>query len=256
MLGNTHVVFAKLFSFAERVASAFNCLAGVGLSIADFRDRSVAVGFRSAIDGSAFWKTVFSALAGRAVGEALGGLESTLGVWDGFGAVGVSRALGCNALVIVASFLIVAVIGGDTCLGNASVRLAKTLAFLALGVGVALACLVADAVDSLAEVLGGVLLVWSSAKEVAGAISIRSAHSWFTVVIDADMLGTALIVLVASDSVAGVLELFGSVLVVTSPGVLAVLALAVSVGSALDGYALFVFALGPGATLSVRSAGL
>merc|ERR1719444_168016 len=31
---------------------------------------------------SAFWKTVFSALAGLAVGEALGGLESTVVVWD------------------------------------------------------------------------------------------------------------------------------------------------------------------------------
>lgn len=123
-------------------------------------------------------------------------------------------------------------------------------------VGVALACLVADAVDSLAGVLSGVLLVWSIAKGVAGAISIGSARSVFTDVIDADLLGTALIVLVASNSVAGVRELFGRVLVVTSPGVLAFLALAVVVGSALDGYALFVFALGLGATLSVRSAGL
>ena len=62
--------------------------------------------------------------------------------------------------------------------------------------------------------------------------------------------------LVASNSVAGVLELFGRVLIVTSPGVLAILTLAVDVGSALDGYALLVLALGLGATLSVRSAGL
>lgn len=121
LLGNTHVGLAELFVFAERVASACNCLACVVLSIADFRDRSVAVGFRSALDGSAFWKTVLSALSGLAVGEALGGLESTVVVWDGFGAVRVSRALGCNARVIVASFLIVAVIGGDACLDNAGV---------------------------------------------------------------------------------------------------------------------------------------
>lgn len=256
LLGNANVGLAKLFRSAERVASAFNFLACVGLSIADFRDRSVAVGLGSALDGSAFWKTVFSALAGLAVGEALGGLESTVVVWDGFGAVGVSRALGFDALVVVASFFIVAVIGGDACLDNASVRLAKTLALLAEWVGVALASSVADAVDSLAGVLGRVLLVWSVAKGVAGAISVGSALSWFTDVIDADLLGTALIVLVASNSVAGVLELFGRVLVVASPGVSAFLALAVAVGSALDSYALFVLALGLGATLSVRSAGL
>ena len=177
LLVNANVGLAKLFRSAERVASAFNCLACVGLSIAEFRDRSVAVGFGSALDGSAFWKTVFSALAGRAVGEALGGLESTVVVWDGFGAVGVSRAFGFNALVIVASFFIVAVIGGDAWLDNAIVRFAKTLALLAEWVGVALASIVADAVDSLTGVLGRVLLVWSVAKGVAGAISVGSALS-------------------------------------------------------------------------------
>jgi hypothetical protein len=97
----------------------------------------------------------------------------------------------------------------------------------------ALASLVANAVDGLAGVLSRILLVWSVAKEVAGAISVGSALSSNTGVIDADSLGAALIVLVASNSVAGVREV-ASALIVTSPCVLTVLALAVAVGSALD----------------------
>ena len=124
-------------------------------------------------------------------------------------------------------------IGGDTFLRDALVLLASTLAFLTNWVGMALASLVANAVDGLAGVLSRILLVWSVAKEVAGAISVGSARSSNTGVIDADSLGAALIVLVASNSVAGVCEV-ASGLIVTSPGILTILALAVAVGSALD----------------------
>lgn len=103
--------------------------------------------------------------------------------------------------------------------------------------------LVTDAVDSFAFVLGWVFLVWSVAKRVAGAVSICSAISSFTVVIDADTLGTTLRVLVASNSVASVLEVIARILVVTSPGVLAILASAISAGSALDGDAFLIVAL-------------
>jgi len=230
---NANVVFAKLSIAAERVASAINHFACVVGSIANFGNRGIAVAFSSALDGSAFRKTVLSALGGGAVGEALGWFESTVVVWDGFLAVRVSRALSIQTHVVVASLFISAMIGGDAFLRNALVLFASTLAFLTNWVGMALASLVANAVDGLAGVLSRILLVWSVAKEVAGAISVGSALSSNTGVIDADSLGAALIVLVASNSVAGVREV-SSALIVTSPGVLTVLALAVAVGSALD----------------------
>jgi len=70
------------------------------------------------------------------------------------------------------------------------------------------ASLVTDTVDWFAEVLGWILFVWVFAKRVAGAIRIGSALSRFTIVEDADLLGTTLIVFVASNRVASVLHFF------------------------------------------------
>jgi len=122
--------------------------------------------------------------------------------------VRVSRALGFNTLIVMASFLIAAMSGSDACLNNTKVLLAETLSILTIFVGMAQASLVTDTVDSFAEVLGWILFVGALAKEVSGAISIGSAVSRFTIVVDADLLGTTLIVFVASNRVASVLHVF------------------------------------------------
>lgn len=82
-------MFAEMSVLAEVMASACDLSAGVGLTVANFRNRSVAVALSSALDGSAFGKAGLSALFGCAVGEALGGQEFAivLWVWDFISAV-------------------------------------------------------------------------------------------------------------------------------------------------------------------------
>jgi len=66
---------------AEVMASACDLSAGVGLTVANFRNRSVTIALSSALDGSAFGKAGLSALDGCAVGEALGVQEFAIVLW-------------------------------------------------------------------------------------------------------------------------------------------------------------------------------
>lgn len=255
-LQDTLVIFAKLLVLAERMSSASDLRASIGLFIANFGNTLVAIRFDSAFNCSALWETVLSALDGLTVGEALGWLKATLSVWNSFITVRMGGALSFNALIVVTSFSVVTVGRGNASLWLALVLDAKTFAGLAISIAVAQTSLVADAIDRLARILGWISLVWSIAKGVSGTISISSALSWFTVVIDADRFGTTLVVLITSDGVALVLFLLRESFVSTSPGVGTRSAQAVSIGSAFDGDTFFVLAFCLGTTLSVRSAGL
>ena len=255
-LQDTLVVLAKFLVLAEGVTSASNFLASIGLLIANFWDTWVAISFDSAFNCSALWKTVLSALDGFTVGEALGWLESTVSVGDGFSAVTMTGTLSFNALVVVASLFGATVGRGNTSLWLALVLEAETFTGLAISIAVRQTSLVANTIDRLARVLGWISFVWSIAKSVSIAISVSSAFSWDTFVIDADRFGTALVVLVTSDGVALVLFFLGERFVSTSPGVGSSFAQAITIGSALDSDTLFVLAFGLGTTLSVRSASL
>jgi len=121
----------------------------------------------------------------------------------------VSGALSFNTLVSAVSSLVASlhratVSRYDAFVYDTGVFLAKTLAILAFLVAVVKASLMADAVDGLAEVLSWVFLAGSGAEEVARAVSVGSAFSLLAVVVDADRLGAALVVLVASNSVTDV----------------------------------------------------
>lgn len=116
--------------------------------------------------------------------------------------------------------------------------------------------LVADAIDSFAEILGRIGSVGFVAKKVSGAISVCSAIYWYASIVLTSVFGRALIVLVAVHSVAGVYFVVGfcGVLVVASPRILSFFVRTVRICPAFDAHASFILALRLRPALCVISA--
>ena len=116
--------------------------------------------------------------------------------------------------------------------------------------------LVADAIDSFAEILGRIGSVGFVAKKVSGTISVCSASYWYASIVLTSVFGRALIVLVAVHSVAGVYFVVGfcGVLVVASPCIFSFFIRTVRICPAFDAHASFILALRLWSALCVISA--
>lgn len=121
--------------------------------------------------------------------------------------------------------------------------------------------LVADAIDSFAEILGRIGSVGFVAKKVSGAISVCSASYWYASIVLTSVFGRALIVLVAVHSVAGVYFIVGfrGVLVDASPRIRSGMIRSyftrtVRICPAFDAHASFILALRLRSALCVISA--